>query len=77
MAKLFASVDAEGQDDYILRVLWDTMLAVVCRILVEGKIKWSYSSGGGWLMKNGMEEEKYLISVQDLMRGCSGAKLCL
>jgi len=39
MAKLFASVDAEGQDDCILRVLWDTMLAVVCRILVEGKIK--------------------------------------
>ena len=38
MAKLPASVDAEGQGDCILGVLWDTMLTVVCRILVEGMI---------------------------------------
>ena len=38
MVKLPASVDAEGQGDCTPGVLWDTMLALVCRILVEGMI---------------------------------------
>lgn len=70
-------MDAEGACGWLLAALWDSTLAVIGGILVEEKIIWSYPSGRGWLVKNGMGRAKYLIPVQDLMRGCFGAKLCL